>query len=107
MQRTIEVDLAHSLGKEEARRRIAGNIGNLGQHMPGGVAEVTERWEGDSLHLGIGAMGQEVQGRLDIEDSKVHVSVELPGMLAMFAGPIEQLFRSRGKDLLLEDRRDD
>lgn len=104
MQRTIEVDLAHALGKDEAKRRIGGNIGSLGEHMPGGVAEVSERWEGDSLHLVIGVMGQEVAARLDVEDTKVHIAVDLPGLLGMFAGPIEALFRTRGDDLLLEDR---
>lgn len=107
MQRAINVDLAHAIGKAEAKRRIAGNIGSLGQHIPGGVADVKERWEGDSLHMVIGAMGQEVNARLDIEETKVHIMVELPGMLAMFAGPIEALFRTKGEELLLEDRRKD
>jgi hypothetical protein len=107
MQQSIEVDLAHQLGKDEARSRIAGNIGTLGQHMPGGVAEVNERWEGDSLHLTIGAMGQTVSARLDVQDANVHIKVELPGLLGMFAGAIEGVLKKRGDDLLLEDRRND
>ena len=107
MQRSIEVDLAHQLGKAEAKSRIAGNIGTLGEHMPGGVAEVTERWEGDRLHLTIGAMGQQVAAKLDVEEARVHIEVELPGLLGMFAGAIEGVLKTRGDDLLLEDRRKD
>ena len=107
MQQSIEVDLAHQLGKDEAKSRIAGNIGSLGQHMPGGVAEVTERWEGDRLHLDIGAMGQKVTAKLDVQDANVHIKVELPGLLGMFAGAIESVLRKKGDDLLLEDRRKD
>ena len=107
MQQSIEVDLAHQLGKDEAKSRIAGNIGTLGQHMPGGVAEVSERWEGDSLHLDIGAMGQNVAARLDVQDANVHIKVELPGLLGMFAGVIKGMLQSKGDELLLDDRSKD
>ncbi|WP_345777653.1 polyhydroxyalkanoic acid system family protein [Sphingomicrobium clamense] len=101
------MDLAHDLGKTEARSRIAGNIGSLEDHIPGGAVDVVERWEGDSLYLDIGAMGQTVAARLDVEETKVHIKVELPGLLGMFAGPIQAMLQSRGDDLLLEDRRKD
>ena len=40
MDRPIEVDLPHKLGREEARRRIAGNVHKLSDHIPGGAADV-------------------------------------------------------------------
>ena len=40
MERPIEVDLPHKLGREEARRRIAGNVHKLTDHIPGGAADV-------------------------------------------------------------------
>jgi hypothetical protein len=43
---------------------------------------------------------------IDVEDSKVHCRIQLPGMLSLFAGPIEALLRQKGGDLLLEDKRD-
>ena len=36
----------------------------------------------------------------------VHCRVMLPGMLALFAGPIEAMLKAKGNDLLLEDKRD-
>ena len=71
MQRPINVDLPHKLGREEARRRIAANIHKLENHIPGG-AEVSSRWEGDTLKLNVGAMGQSVESEIGVDDSVVH-----------------------------------
>ncbi|WP_265569805.1 polyhydroxyalkanoic acid system family protein [Sphingomicrobium nitratireducens] len=107
MQRPIEVDLPHQLGRDEAKRRISGNMHTLSDHIPGGVADVKADWEGDRLKLVVGAMGQEVNALIDVQEKNVHCRIELPGMLALFAGPIEAMLRSRGDDLLLEDRSED
>jgi len=106
MSRPINVDLPHKLGRDEARRRIAGNIDQLAGHIPGGTAEVNSRWEGDTLHLDVGAMGQSINAEIAVDERVVHCKFELPGMLAMFAGPIEAFLRRKGGDLLLEDKRE-
>ena len=103
MSQPIQVDLPHSLGKEEARRRIAGNIHKLESQIPGG-AKVQSSWTGDQLNLAIHAMGQAVNADLDVEDSRVRCKVVLPGFLAMFARPIEAMLSARGSELLLEDK---
>ena len=105
MSRPINVDLPHKLGRDEARRRIAGNIDQLAGQIPGGAADVKSRWEGDTLHLDIGAMGQSIGAEITVDERVVHCKFELPGMLAMFAGPIEAFLRRKGGDLLLEDKR--
>jgi hypothetical protein len=103
MDRPIEVDLPHSLGKDEARRRIANNIHRLQEHIPGG-AKVESGWAGDQLNLSVHALGDSVQSTIDVEEAKVHVKVLLPGLLGMFAGPIQVALQKKG-DLLLEDHR--
>ena len=105
MQRPIDVNLPHKLGKQEARRRLASNIGSLERHIPGG-ASVDHRWSGDTLNLTVHAMGQAVEAVIDVEEAKVHCRVMLPGMLSLFAAPIEALLQRKGSDLLLEDKRD-
>lgn len=57
MAQPIELDLPHNLGREEARRRIASNIGSLEKHIPGG-AQVQSSWSGDRLDLSVAAMGE-------------------------------------------------
>jgi hypothetical protein len=107
MERPIEVELPHRLGKEEARRRIAANVHRLTDHIPGGASQVETSWAGDELSLGISAMGQSIDAKIAVEETKVRVQMILPPMLAMFARPIEAALGAKGGDLLLEDRSKD
>ena len=102
MSNKIAVDLPHSLGAAEARRRIAANIGSLESKIPGG-ANVQSQWTGDTLGLTIGTMGQQIAARIAVAESVVHVEVDLPPMLAFFAKPIEALLNREG-GVLLEDK---
>jgi putative polyhydroxyalkanoate system protein len=105
MQQPIQVDLPHKLGRDEARRRIANNIHKLKEHIPGGASHVDSTWAGDDLNLAIHALGQAVDAKIGVEETKVRVQVMLPGMLAMFAAPIEAMLQKKG-NILLEDKRD-
>lgn len=105
MAQPIDVDLPHKLGKEEARRRIGGNIHKLQDHLPGG-GNVSSRWDGDTLKLSVAAMGESINADLTVHESKVHCHFELPGLLGMFAQPIAAMLRAKGGDILLEDHRD-
>jgi len=104
MSQPIEVDLPHNLGRDEARRRIANNIHKLQDHIPGG-ANVQSGWAGDQLNLKVQALGDSVQAAIDVEETKVHVKVLLPGMLGMFSGVIQAALQKKGS-VLLEDHRD-
>jgi hypothetical protein len=106
MQRPIDVDLPHKLGREEARRRLANNIHKLQDLIPGGASHVDSSWVGDRLNLTVHAMGQAVEAEIDVEETKVHCRIQLPGMLSLFAAPIEAMLKAKGSDLLLEDKRD-
>lgn len=102
MSGPISVDLPHRLGAEEAKRRIASNIGSLTDHLPAG-AKVRSAWEGDTLKLGIGVLGQEVAAEMDVREKLVRLTVTLPPALAFFGKAIEAGLRRSAPDLL-EDR---
>ncbi len=102
MSNKIQVDMPHSLGVAEARRRIAANIDQLGKYLPG-QAGVRSDWQGNRLNLKVGTMGQEIDARIDVAEAIVHVEVDLPPMLAFFAKPIEALLAREGA-VLLEDK---
>jgi len=68
-------------------------------HIPGGAA-VTSNWVGDRLDLGISALGQTVDASITVEEAQARVHVELSGMLAMLAGPIEAALKAKGAELL-------
>jgi hypothetical protein len=89
MQQPIDVDLPHKLGRKEARRRIEGNFHKLR----------------DRLNLTIHAMGQVAEAVIDVGEANVHCRIQLPGMLSLFAAPIEAMLKAKGGELLLEDKR--
>ena len=104
MERPIDVTLPHTLGKDAAKQRLGNNIHRLGEHIPGGAAEVTHSWAGDVLNLSVKAMGAAVDAAITVEERQVRCHINLPGMLSLFARPIEAMLKAKGTDLLLEDR---
>jgi len=95
----ITVDIPHKLGLAAARAKIEKGIGKLASFVPGGV--VTEhRWDGDSLIFTVEAMGQRVASRLDVMETRVHASFDLPPMLRLFASKIRDKLTESGKKLL-------
>jgi hypothetical protein len=102
MTAPIIVDLPHQLGAEEARRRLAGGIGKLEDHIPGG-AEVHSSWTGNRMDLKVGTMGQEIAAHIDVMEKIVRIEVVLPPMLGFFGKQIEALLRRQGAQML-EDK---
>lgn len=94
------IDLPHSLGAAEAKRRIQDGIGSLGSHIPGGAADVRSSWQDDVMTLLVKAMGQEVNARIDVQDTIVRLEVALPPMLSFFGKAIEGVVRKQGARML-------
>ncbi|EZP54641.1 MULTISPECIES: polyhydroxyalkanoic acid system family protein [unclassified Sphingomonas] len=99
MSAPIEVNIPHSLGKAAVRDRLDGGIGKIGRLIPGG-AGVEHRWEGDTMHFTVTAMGQAIGCRATVSDSNVHAVVDLPGFLGLFAGKIRDVIQAEGPKLL-------
>jgi hypothetical protein len=97
------VNIPHSLGKDEARRRIDEGFGRMRQQMVGGLGAMlafTERWEGDRLHFEGGSLGQKLSGRLDVMADSVRVEIDLPEILAAIADKIAGRLKTEGQKLL-------
>ena len=99
MNQPISLDIPHQLGKAGVRARLDGGIGRLGEKIPGG-AVVQHRWDGDTLHFTVQAMGQAIKSTATVFDRHVHAVVDLPGLLAMLAGPIKAAIQSEAPKLL-------
>ena len=102
MNKPLVIDLPHKLGAAEAKRRMQGGIGKLKDHLPGGGL-VQSSWEGDRMNLRIQAMGQLVEGHLDVEEAKVRMELMLPPFFSLFSSTIEGLLRKGGTEML-EDK---
>lgn len=105
MSNPLVVDIPHTLGRAEVRRRMSAKVGDLPKHIPGGMAEVRSSWPSeDRMNVVVTAMGQEVIADLDVQDTLVRVSLVLPPMLGFMSGMIEGIVRDRGT-AVLEDKR--
>ena len=106
MARPVSVSIPHSLGKDEARRRIEEGFGKMRQQMASGLGPMgsmlsfQDRWEGDRLTFEGGAMGQKITGRLDVRADSVEIQLDLPDMLAAIADKIMGTLKSEGQKLL-------
>ncbi len=103
MSRPVSVSIPHSLGKDEARRRVEDGFGRMRQQMTGGLPaflSVREQWEGDRLNFEAGGLGQKLTGRLDVTPDSVNIQIDLPEILAAIADRIAGRLRSEGQKLL-------
>src|SRR5690349_2851246 len=96
----LTITIPHQLGREEAKRRIREQTSQLlGQ--PGGLLQrVEQRWEGDTLHFLVAAVGQSVSGTAQFTDRTVQLDIALPWMLAMLAGTMKKQIEQQGRKLL-------
>lgn len=97
----MQVAIPHNLGREEVRRRMRENSGNIGDHIPGGMADVQTSWSSeDRMEMSIGAMGQTVNGHVDIEDHQVVFHMVLPPALGFIKPIVEGAIRDQGNKML-------
>lgn len=99
MSQPITVDIPHKHGKEAVRARLDKGVSRLAAMIPGG-AVTDHRWEGDTLHFTVTAMGQRIASRLDLFDDRVHAVVDLPPLLSLFADKIRAKLANDGPSLL-------
>ncbi len=101
MAKPVSITISHDLGRDAALARLRGGIDRIRDRL--GMVRmqlVEERWEGDSLHFGVAALGHTVRGRVDVEDALVRVEVTLPWMLAVFAEKLKVGVKKQGQVLL-------
>ena len=102
----MRVAIPHNLPRDEVRRRMRDNIGDLASHIPGGMAEVRHSWPGeDRMALAVAMMGQTIAGHIDVEDRQVVVDLDLPGFLSFMEPAVQAAVRQRGQTML-EDKRE-
>lgn len=88
MPAPITLDIPHKLGKSAARDRLDRGICKLGSAIPGG-GQVTHHWDGDTMRFTLTALGQTLDCTAEVLDDRIHAVVDLPPMLALFAGKIK------------------
>ena len=97
----MDIEIPHDLGREEVRRRLAANSHRIADHIPGGMAQVETNWPTqDRMTMSITAMGQVLQGHIDVEEDKVIFHMLLPPALGFLQPMIDAAIRDQGQRML-------
>ncbi|PZU12948.1 MAG: hypothetical protein DI606_07255 [Sphingobium sp.] len=96
----MDIDIPHSLGRDEAKRRVEAGLPKLEKHIPSG-GTVSAMWpEPYRLDMRIDVMGQSIPTTLWVEDAHIRASVSVPMMLKMMSGPISDFIRGSAQKML-------
>lgn len=97
----MRVTLPHDLPKEEVRRRMRAHAGEIADFFPAGIAKVTTDWPGeDRMNITAEVVGYTIPGGVEVRDSEVVITMELPMILGLMRGPLEHAVRKEGGRLL-------
>lgn len=97
----MRIALPHSLGREEARRRLHARSGEIAGMFPGGMADVTVSWpHQDRMALDVTAMGKNVAGAVEIGEHEVAFVIELPAALSFVEPMVRGALEKQGRKLL-------
>jgi hypothetical protein len=103
MSKPLIVSIPHNLGRDEALRRIQTGLVSARQRFAAHLVIREERWTGSHLDFQVAALRQEVTGAIDVGQSEVTVTVQLPWVLAVIAEKAKALLARQGT-LMLEKK---
>ena len=99
MSAPLVVSIPHSLGRDEAMRRLKTGLSRAATSLPM-LSVDEERWDDNRMSFRVRAMGQAASGHLDVEDTLVRLEVTLPWLLQRFAEVAQAAIQKRGQLLL-------
>jgi hypothetical protein len=100
MATPLTVSIPHQLGRAEARRRIEAGFAKIVHLLPGSGGTCSERWDGDRLTFRVAAVGQTIDGTIDVGDTAVMIVIELPGLFGILANSLKDRLQKVGQLLL-------
>ena len=103
MSKPLVVSIPHSLGKEEAIRRLQSGFGQLRSNFGDKIATLENTRTGDRMDFRAGALGQTITGHLEVMVDSVRLEVHLPLVFALFAEKAKSLIQKQGA-LMLEKK---
>ncbi|MBC7768329.1 MAG: polyhydroxyalkanoic acid system family protein [Phycisphaerales bacterium] len=104
MGRPVTVSIPHQLGREEARKRVDASLDQFKAQLgSAGLGNIQHAWTQDRLGFTAKALGQNIMGRIDVNDTDLKIEVELPGLLGGLAEKIAGRLKQQGT-LLIEKK---
>lgn len=97
----MRVAIPHDLPTETVRERLKSRSHEMADHIPGGMAEVTTAWPSeDRMTMRVSAMGQNLDGHVDLEEGQLVFEIDLPPALGFLEPMISGAVRDKGQKLL-------
>jgi hypothetical protein len=96
----IDLSVAHKLGQEEAKKRIASLIADSRTRFAGKISNVAESWNGYVDAFSFEAMGFAVSGKLAVQPAQVSIELHLPLVAYPFKARIENELLTHARELL-------
>ena len=101
MATTLTFNIAHALGKAEAKRRIEAQFSDLVSAAAGfGFIDGADGWIDDVLPLSVIVYGQRIDGRIEAFDTALRVTINAPSTLAPVAKAAMTLVKMKTRLLL-------
>lgn len=95
-----DINVSHSLGKQEALTRLQGMLASVKENYGSQVSDLEENWTDDGGTFSFKAMGFKISGELAVSDDDVRIDAEFPWAAKPFQGTIETAIRERAERLL-------
>jgi hypothetical protein len=99
----LVVSIPHSLGCQEAARRLKSGLGNARTNFGHLLTIEEETWIGDRVNFRVRSLGQVAHGTIEVFEDSVRLEVTLPWLLAKLAEKLTPAIRKEGT-LLLEKK---
>jgi hypothetical protein len=97
----LQLDIPHSLGQEEATRRLKEKFAAASAEYQGQVSNFRQEWRDHTFSFGFHALGMAVTGTVAVEDAVVKLVTQLPLTASLFKGVIEERLRQEVGKLLV------
>ena len=103
LAKPLIISISHSLGREEAARRIKSGFGTARKNLASLLTIHDDTWTDYRLAFKVSALGQDAAGKIDVADDHVRLELALPWLLAQFAKKFTPAIRKEAR-LMLEKK---
>ena len=97
---SLSLSMPHSLGQEEALKRLKAAIEKAKARNQGKVTNLKEDWNDNRLDYSFTTFSFNIKGEVTVEPDQVKLNGSLPFAAMMFKGKIEQTVRDELGKLL-------
>lgn len=96
----LSMNAVHRLGRDEAQRRLQEKLSVVRGRYGRQLSDLHEEWNESPLSFGFKVIGMSVTGHIEVEDTEVRLTAEVPFAVVVLRKPIERRIRMELNNLL-------